>query len=250
MKVKQLKSFLDDYLNVAKIEDTSLNGLQVGDLNNNISQVGFAVDASLKLFKTAAKEDYNFLIVHHGLFWGEPFPIIGLNWERFKVMIENKLNLYAAHLPLDLHSKIGHNAQMVKILKLENVKPFGNYKGTDVGFCGEFEKKKSVPEMEKLLKKLLGKYTFLDFGKDRIKTVAIVSGGAASLIPEAIEKNIDLYITGEPSHSLFHFIKEGKLNVVYGGHYKTETFGLLALQKLIEVKFNLKTKFFDIPTGF
>ena len=160
------------------------------------------------------------------------------------------MNLYAAHLPLDLNPDLGHNAEMAKELRLEEIEPFGMYKGIPIGFKGQFKKAKSIENITSIFNKLFGEYQFLKMGKKNIRTVAIVSGDAASLVPEAIDKNIDLYITGEPSHSMYHLIKEAKLNVIFGGHYKTETFGLLALEKLIGDKFYLKTKFFDIPTGF
>ncbi len=250
MKVQKLKEFLDSYLRIKDIDDYSMNGLQVGQPKKDIRKVALSVDASLEFFKKAAKGGYNFLIVHHGLFWGENFPITGIHLKRFKVLIDNELNLYAAHLPLDLHPEIGHNAEMVRILGLDNIQPFGIYKGIPIGFKGAFKKPKSINEIRKLFDKMLGKYELLQMGKKAVSSIAIVSGGAASLIPEAIESNIDLYVTGEPSHSMYHFIKEAKLNVIFGGHYKTETFGLLALQKLIEKKFHFKTKFFDIPTGY
>ena len=250
MKVKELKRYLDDFLNIKAIDDYSMNGLQVGQENKDITKVAFSVDASLEFFNKAAKSGYNFLIVHHGLFWGENFPITGIHYKRFKVLIDNELNLYAAHLPLDLNPTLGHNAEMAKKLKLENIEPFGIYKGISIGFKGNFQNSKSINEIKKIFDRLFGKYDFLVMGKKKIKSIAIVSGGAASLIPEAIENDIDLYVTGEPSHSMYHIIKEAKLNVIFGGHYKTETFGLLALQKQIEKQFHLKTKFFDIPTGY
>ena len=39
------------------------------------------------------------------------------------------------------------------------------------------------------------------------------------------------------------------LNVFYGGHYATETFGVKALAEHLAKKFRIDWKFIDYPTG-
>lgn len=87
------------------------------------------------------------------------------------------------------------------------------------------------------------------FGPEKVRKIGICSGGASSLIPFCAEADLDLFLTGEPSHTYYHYAIEGRLNVAFGGHYETETFGLKALRKHIEEKFKLQTVFLDIPTG-
>ena len=79
--------------------------------------------------------------------------------------------------------------------------------------------------------------------------VAIVTGGGTSLLPHVLRANVEAYLTGEPKHSFYHFTKENKLNVIYGGHYETETFGVIALAEHLQEKFQLPYEFFDFPTG-
>jgi putative NIF3 family GTP cyclohydrolase 1 type 2 len=43
---------------------------------------------------------------------------------------------------------------------------------------------------------------------------------------------------------------EGGINVYYGGHYATETWGVKALSEHLATKFNLAWEFIDQPTGF
>jgi putative NIF3 family GTP cyclohydrolase 1 type 2 len=97
-------------------------------------------------------------------------------------------------------------------------------------------------------KKIGGSYTMLAFGKKKCRTVAIVSGGGSDTIPEAIEKGIDCFVTGESDHSNHHAALESKLNVVYLGHYHSEKPGVMALGKKIEDTFGVETMFLDVPT--
>jgi putative NIF3 family GTP cyclohydrolase 1 type 2 len=42
---------------------------------------------------------------------------------------------------------------------------------------------------------------------------------------------------------------EGGINVLYGGHYATETLGVKALAEKLGDKFRLPWTFFELPTG-
>ena len=249
MKLKKIVEFLDNYLDIDAVADMSLNGLQFGDMDAEIDSAVLAVDASLELFEKAGRGN-KLLVVHHGLFWGSSFAITGIHYERFKKLFDNELSLYAAHLPLDLHAVIGHNARIAAELGLTDILPFGDYKGTKIGFKGMLAEPLKMKEFKDVLGGLFGDYQLLQFGKEEIRNIGVVSGGAASLIPDAIKEGLDLYITGEASHSMYHFVKEARLNVVFGGHYNTEKFGILKLGDLLEKEFGLKSEFIDIPTGF
>ncbi len=248
MKVKEIASYLNELLNVRVIDDISMNGLQVGD-NHEVKRVALAVDASLETFKNA--KDADLLIVHHGLYWGKPIPIVDSMFERIKLLINNNIALYAAHLPLDLHPELGNNVQGIKLLGLEPSIEFGNYHGINIGFEFELPEAMDVKEFKKLFEERLGTTSILwDFGPEKIKKGAYVSGDAISLLPEAIEKELDIYITGEPRHSSYWPAYEAGINVLFGGHYMTETLGVKALGNHLKEKFGLETFFIDVPTGF
>jgi putative NIF3 family GTP cyclohydrolase 1 type 2 len=100
------------------------------------------------------------------------------------------------------------------------------------------------------LHEVLGSTVRADFfGPAEIRRIAVVSGGGAFLLPQALAAGVDAYLTGESSHSRYHFSKENRLNVVYGGHYMTETFGVIALAQHLQEKFHLPYQFLDFPTG-
>jgi len=245
IKLNSIVRFLNKELKIRKIKDNSKNGLQVR-ASKNINKVGLATDACMDVFKKAKKLKCNLVIVHHGLFWKKQKDVAGLIKKKVKFLKKNKISVYAAHLPLDKHKKYGNNIILFKLINAKPKKLFGG-----VGYIGNLEKTSNVNTIKKELeKKLKTKCIIWSFGKKKIKKIAIVSGyGGGGNILEAVKKDADLFITGEVSHGSYHRAKEGKINVIAAGHYKTETIGVKSLGKLLKEKFNLKTVFIYSPTG-
>lgn len=243
---KQIAEFLDKELDINRFEDKSSNGLQVEN-TGEINKIGFAVDASLETFQQAIAAGCNMVVVHHGLFWtfSKTYLTSG-DYQKIKLLISNNVAVYAAHLPLDAHLKYGNNIQLANLLGLKNIKPFGDYAGKEIGFKGETNT--TLNEVKKVLEKNRLQTLVLPFGPNKIKTIAIISGGAAREILEAIKQKIDLYITGEPEHHLYHLAKEEDINVIFGGHYETEVWGVKALMPILKEKFKVNVEFIDIPT--
>ena len=231
--------------------DSSMNGIQVGDTSRDVSTVAFAVDACREVFLRASEAGAEVLFVHHGLYWGTPIPVTGYFFERMKCLIENDLALYAVHLPLDKHPELGNNAGMAAALGLEKIEPFGAYKGTAIGCKGLLPTPIALDTVVEMLfghvDETLG---VLRFGSSEITSVGIVSGGAAFEVSEAIADGLDLYITGDASHTIYHQAMEAGINVVFGGHYLTETWGVRRTADRLARDTGLKTVYVDLPTGF
>ena len=244
----ELCTFLDNTLGIAAVADVSSNGLQV-EGSATVSRVGCTVDACMASYRMAVKQGCDLLLVHHGIIWGGLARITGPVYRQVKYLADHSLNLYAAHLPLDLHPVFGNNARLADLLRLEQRKPFGLYKGIAIGFEGTRRSAITRDALVDLLCRALNtECTVLPFGPERIKRIAVVSGGAAGELPEAIEKGIDCYITGESSHENYHAALESNINVLYAGHYHTEKGGVQALGELISREFGIPTDFLDIPT--
>lgn len=252
MNTEELDFYFREILdmNIVANIDPSMNGFQVAKGNTTVKKVAFAVDASLETFKRAADWSADVLFVHHGLFWGAPVAVTNSHYERLSFLIKNNLSLYAAHLPLDINPIIGNNYGIAFQLKLKNLQPFGSYKGVKIGVSGNLEEEKDINEILDLLdtdqNEVLG---ILPFGKKKISTVAIISGGGTGDINQAMDQNIDLFITGDISHQTYHTCQEGRINMISAGHYFTETFGPRLLSEKLKQDKNIETIFIDVPTG-
>jgi dinuclear metal center YbgI/SA1388 family protein len=250
MKRDELATYLDDYLQVKTIEDSSNNGLQVEGADD-VTRLASAVDVSLAAIERAQAAEAQMLIVHHGLFWSKVILVTGVHRRRLGQLFEANISLYASHLPLDLHEEVGNNATLARLLGLEDVSPFGEYKGSATGFSGLLARPLPLDQFTATVERVTGEPAIETwaFGSDTVQRVAIVSGGAAFLVDQAAEAGVDVYLTGEVSHNFYHQALEHGLNVVFGGHYATETVGLKALAGHLADHFGLETVFFDLPTG-
>ena len=233
---------LNKYLDIA--ENPEHNGLQVQG-KNQISKIAFGVSATMALFKEAKNFGADMIIVHHGLFWNNIQTITGVFGQRIAYLIKNDINLAGYHLPLDKHKVIGNNACLAKLLKLKDLKPFGTYHGQEIGFIGKMTKPCDIKNIHSLLK---GEALF--FGPSKIKTVAIVSGGAHDMLEEAVLAKADLYITGSRDEYITEYCREAKINFIAMGHYNSEKLGIQALMNYISRKFKVQTKFIDIENPF
>jgi dinuclear metal center YbgI/SA1388 family protein len=230
--------------------DVALNGLQVANGRATVEKVALAVDACQESIRRAAEWKADLLFVHHGLFWGKPLAVTGGHYQRLRAMIEADLALYAVHLPLDMHPELGNNAGLARRIGMQQLEPFGEYKGMKIGFKGRLPEEKTLEQVARLC--CGGKeqgINLLPFGPETISTVGIVSGGAAEEAYQAIDERLDLFITGDSDHTIYHHCLEGRINVVFGGHYLTETSGVTLLGEKLERETDLQTRFFDLPTG-
>ncbi len=252
VQLSDIVQFLDDYLQISKIADDSLNGLQVEGAHE-VKKVALGVDASMELFEKAQSSGANLVIVHHGLFWkGKDCLPVGMMAKRLKYLLSQGVSLYAAHLPLDMHKDVGNNAQIAAKLGLKKTRPFAKDSwGNLAGIIGELDKDASVESCISKIESAIGAISRKDlFGRKNIKRIAIVSGGGIPWIKDAAEEGADLFLTGETRHNSAPDAKELNINTIYAGHYITETFGVVALGKALENRFKgLKAEFISCPTG-
>ncbi|MCL2244664.1 MAG: Nif3-like dinuclear metal center hexameric protein [Treponema sp.] len=230
--------------------DNSMNGIQVDNDGADVKKIAFAVDAAMETFEQAAAVNAGMLFVHHGMFWGTPLRLVKCYRERIKFLLDHNICLYAVHLPLDQHPKFGNNAVLAELLGLENTEPFGLYHGRKIGYKGTFSIPVTVDEAVKKINFMcrppLG---VLPFGKKDCTSAAVVSGGAAQNLQEAIQEGVDLFITGESSHQTYHYCLENKLNMIAAGHYSTEVWGLRSVMRHCAAELGMDTEFIDVPTG-
>lgn len=230
--------------------DVSLNGLQADNNGGEVEKIAFAVDASLETFKRAAAGGAGMLFVHHGLFWGAPLRIKGPHRERLRFLLENNLALYAVHLPLDQHPELGNCAALASLLGIQDPEPFGLYRGRKIGYKGSLTKPLLIEEgVRRISFGAQPPLAVYPFGVKESRSAAVLSGGGAAEALQAIDEGVDLYVTGEVSHSYYHHALEGGLNMIAGGHYATEVWGVRKVMECCAARLNMPVEFIDLPTG-
>ncbi len=252
MKQQELVQYFSQALDMLPFDglDVSLNGLQVGPRDREVTKVAFAVDACMDSFVGAKESGAQLLFVHHGLFWGRQMAIVEQHYERIRYLVEHGISLFACHLPLDAHPVYGNNAVMAQRLGLVDIEPFDRYKGMSIGYKGILPTAMDAHQISRKLGfSAETGLKVLPFGPRNIRTVGIVSGSAADDVQQAIDEGLDAFITGESEHATFHDCSEQHITMICGGHYQTETFGVQAVQQLVGDELGLETAFVALPTG-
>src|SRR5438309_10038671 len=249
MRLADVTRYLDDYLGVGEVPDApgALNGRPVAN-TGEITRAAAAVDLCEATVRLAAEARADLLLVHHGLFWGGPRPLTGPSYRRVASLLQCDIAVYSAHLPLDRHPEVGNNAVLARALEVSPRGEFGEEYGAAIGVWGELDLPREA--LAARLGALLAIVPrVLAFGPERVRRVGIVTGAGGSLIPQAAAAGLDTYITGEGPHHTFFDAEELGINVIYAGHYATETVGVKALAEHVSAKFQLPWTFLDHATG-
>ena len=245
---RDIIAFLDDLLDAAAFEDYGPNGLQVVGAEE-VTTVVTGVSAHLELFRRAAEEGAEMVLCHHGMFWGkQPLVIDAQRRERLEALFAADMSLVAYHLPLDAHPEVGNNALICDALGLDLAEPFGEHAGRPVGFVGRASEPLPRAELIERCRRAFEREPLaFEFGPDPVRSVGVISGGAASSLAEAADLGLDAFVTGEPSEPAMADARERGITFVAGGHWATETFGVRRVGDLLADRFGVSHRFIAIP---
>lgn len=248
-ELNELVGLLDGWLSTGEVPDYpgAHNGLQLAN-NGIVRRVAAAVDASLPVIEAAVAAGADLLIVHHGLFWQGVQPLVGARFRKLKAALDGNLAIYSSHIPLDVHPQLGNNVQLAEALGISDSAPFFPWKGILLGRAAKVEG--TLDELRERLAGAVGGLVHVCAGGGRLAgRVGIITGGAGSEVEAVAGAGIDTFITGEGPHWSFPLAQECGINVLYAGHYATETFGVKALARELEAACGLPWEFLDHPTG-
>ena len=249
MQRDDLVRYLDDYLRIPAIKDYGPQGLQV-EGKSDVQRIIGSVDAQLPCVRAALDNNADLLLVHHGIFWGPAQRLSGAFGELVRTYMRHDLNLYAAHLALDAHPVVGNNAQLALLLDLDVIDWWDEVNGTPIAVLAQTQQALSFEQLVTRFRARVGPVKLVQAeGPDVVRTVGILSGFGAREVEKAATLGCDAYITGETSHAEYYAALNAGINVLYGGHYTTETVGVKALGAHLQEAFGIEFLFIDLPTG-
>ena len=248
--LREITRFLDETLRVGEIPDepNAVNGLQLDSGSQAaVTRVACAVDAGEKSIEEACRLGAQLLVVHHGLLWGGNRPLVGPQARKLARCFGAGLSVYSAHLPLDLHPTQGNNAGLVRALGLTADGTFGKFQGVDIGLAASCDL--TIQELSARIRGAVGEHRVAGAGPERVRRLAVVSGGAGSYASAAARAGFDALLTGEGAHHTALEAEERGLHLILAGHYRTETFGVKSLGALLEKEFGVAWSFVEHDTG-
>jgi dinuclear metal center YbgI/SA1388 family protein len=243
---KKLENILTEFMQPHRVRDFTVNGLQIQG-KDTVTKVVTGVTASQALIDAAVELQADAILVHHGYFWKNESPAItGIKYNRIKTLIKNDINLYAYHLPLDIHPELGNNVELAKLLGITVRRGLEPWDKASVALVGKFEDEISTAELTQRIENQLNRTPLVvDAGKP-IKSVAWCTGGGQSYIELAIEQGIDAFISGEASEQTIHLAREAGMSFFAAGHHATERYGVKALGEWLAEEKGLDVTFIDI----
>lgn len=244
MERTELLNYLHQYLEIDQFDDYCHNGLQV-EGKSQVKKISFGVSVSERLFQTSAQRNADMIIVHHGMFWQKdphPIQVTGHRKKRLEILLKNNINLVVYHLPLDAHKEVGNNIQILKRLQIPP------HESMEIGFIGHLIRPTNIKKFqENIDNDLKTNSILLNFGKEFVEKVLVISGSSSRACEKAVELGVDTFIGGDIREEQVRLCEELGLNFIAAGHYNTEKFGVQALAEHVKQKFDLAVEFIDIP---
>lgn len=248
MQQNEFEHYLNELLSADAIKDYCPNGLQIQG-QRKIQKIVTGVTASQALIDKTIELQADTLLVHHGYFWkNEPYAIRGIKHQRIKALLEHNINLFAYHLPIDVHPLVGNNAQLGKLLSIENIQVMEGVYPEGIVMQGEFLSALSADDLTQTINEMLNRSCLhiAPSSNKKINTVAWCTGGGQNYIEIAAEQGIDAFITGEASEQTTHIAREMNIHFFAAGHHATERYGIKALGEHIHQALGLEVEFIDI----
>ena len=246
VSIQELTRYLDILLQTERFKDYCPNGLQV-EGRDRIEHIVTGVTASQALLKAAHARNADAVLVHHGYFWKNEDPrITGIKRARLAMLLQNEINLLAYHLPLDAHPDFGNNAQLGRLL---GIQIDGTLQAGEQAACvsyGHMAATSPAAFKERIDSALQRDCIHVDAGPDKITNVGWCTGAGQGFIEQAVDANLDAYISGEISEPTAHIAREANIHYFAAGHHATERYGVQALARHLEQKFDIGHEFVDI----
>jgi dinuclear metal center YbgI/SA1388 family protein len=247
-------TYTDELLHTATTPDypNAVNGLQL-EGRAPVRGIAAAVDFSTRAIQGTIEKGANFLIVHHGMFWGGVGPFIGPSYRTLRMLMENDIAVYSSHLPLDRHPTLGNNVLLANELGLTPTGLFARFQNISIGVSGVSDiETAALTERTRTFAQRYGEIRSSTIAKGRRTTkwgICTGAGASAETLSEASAEGIDTLIVGEGPHWTAIHAEEHGLVIIYAGHYATETLGVSALAQHLAEQYDVPWSFISAPTG-
>ena len=241
----RLANYLDDWLEVSRFKDYSPNGLQV-EGKAHIHRVAVAVTATHHVIEQASDWGADALIVHHGWFWrGEDSRLVGYRYRRMRTLLMADMNLFAFHLPLDVHEEVGNNVCFGREMGWPVPERVGEQQLIARSHLSE---SLSADALQQHLQKGLERPVLVVGDTERpIRCLAWCTGAAQDMIEAAAALGADAFVSGEISERSTYMAREIGISYFAAGHYATERYGIQALARHLQSRFLLQCNYIEDP---
>lgn len=180
-------------------EEWDNSGVQVGNINQEVKNVLLTLEITPESINEAINNNCNLIICHHPIIFPNTNSIDQNHFKGKKIIeaIKNDIVIYASHTPSDLSGfnefileKMGYKSQG-KIVNFTEEYGYGSYADVNENLDSIIDK----------LKQKLSLCNVLVYGEgSSINRIGLITGSGMDFIQQALDLNIDLFITGDITH--------------------------------------------------
>lgn len=225
-------------------EDYDNTGAQVGALLRPCSGVLLCVDVTPEIIVEAAEKGCNLIVSHHPLIFHPLKNLVGGGRVEFSIYkaLKNDVTVYSCHTSVDNLPRIGVSWKMAEMLDLRNVETLDadDPEGPGCGVVGDLPSPLSrlefVEKVKSTFSSPVARCSSLTPDNGDITRVALCGGAGAFLIPKAIDKGAQAFITSDSKHN--HFLDYAKsIFLIDIGHFESEECTKQIFYQIIREKF-------------
>ena len=218
IRVKDIVAYMESFAPSLLKEDYDNVGLLVGNFEEKVTKVLVGLEVTHELIEEAIAEKCNLILVHHPLIFkpiyrmieGEPLG------DKLIKLVRHHISLYVAHTNLDKTSG-GLNDFLAKKLQLSQIETATFIRTGQV-------KKQNLENFIDHAKEVLGLEYVAYVGnlKQTVEKVGLCTGSGMSLLKEAIEAKVHVFLTGDIKyHEALDALEQG-ICLIDAGHFGTE----------------------------
>ena len=244
-KLKEIIEFMNEFCPPELAFEGDNVGLIVGRNNKNVSRILISLDVDEKVVSEAVSIGADAIISHHPLMF-HPIKRLTDNSPQERTLmslIKSDISLFSSHTNLDC-VRGGLNDFLAEKLGVENTRVIETVRvinGVEHGF-GRIGEVKEGTKLSDILKKCTEALDtpfvkYVGNPDKKIKTVALNCGAGGNEIGICIEKNADLFITGDVKYNPARDCYDSNMALIDAGHYETEHIVCELLNKILSEKF-------------
>lgn len=244
MKLKEILGALEEYAPLALQDGYDNAGLQIGLAEDaDITGALLCLEVTEDIVNEAVLRGCNLIVSHHPILFR---PVKSINSDDYigrtiLKAIRNNIAIYSAHTNLDV-ALGGVNFKIAEKLGLKDIeflspkeyvvngKTIKAGEGVIATLSTPTSKRAFMENVKEVFR--LRSLRVNNADKRTISRVAICGGSGSFLIPTAVEKGVDAFITGEIGYHHF-FGYDNEILLMEIGHYESEQYTIDLLRDIV-----------------
>ena len=222
LTLASIANYLNSYLGSADIPNDQ-NGIYRPS-QQPVKRIGLAIEPWTGIETWVQQEHLDALFLHRP-------------WKLDMQALPEEIGILAYHLAFDLKLTFGLNHRLADVLQMTNLAPFAFKDGLPLGMIGDITSMSMNTFVEHLGETFGVAPAIERYYGETVGRVALAGAMTDTLIRQAAEQGVDLYITGQFRQPARRAVSETGMTVAVVGHTVGELWGIRTLASLLRERY-------------